>query len=164
MRKVRDKEETNDDDTFPTCLYDEKEPHDHNAQDKGLFRSEFLFKCFAHLYCGPGVARVGLNAPNTRASKGDLYGMKSATPETIAYAACQVRLATLFITVLTLPHMYYRAYTFCPLHHGGRCGVRGFTSKNCADASSNSSGKMKHGQRRRSPGGTRKALFSHLKY
>jgi hypothetical protein len=90
MRKLRNKEETNGDTFFTTCLYSEKEPYDPDAEDRGLFRSEFLLKCFLHLYCGPNVARIGLGAPQAKSSKGDLYGMAGATPETIAYAACQV--------------------------------------------------------------------------
>ena len=92
MRKLRNKEETNSETFLTTCLYDEKEPYDPDAEDKGLFRSEFLLKCFLHLYCGPNVARSGLSAPHAKSSKGDLYGMTGATPETIAYAACQVSL------------------------------------------------------------------------
>jgi hypothetical protein len=90
MRKLRNKEETDGDMFFSTCLYDETEAYDPDADDKGLLRSEFLLKCFIHIYCGPNVARIGLDAPHTRSSKGDQYGMAGATPETIAYAACQV--------------------------------------------------------------------------
>ena len=92
MRKLRNKEEINGDIFWTTCLYDEKEPYDPDAEDSSLFRSEFLLKCFLHIYCGPNVARIGLDAPHTKSSKGNLYGMAGATPETIAYAACQVSL------------------------------------------------------------------------
>jgi hypothetical protein len=92
MRKIRNKEIDNGNVYWTTCFYDENGPYDPNAEEKGLFRSDFLLKCFVHLYCGPNFARMGNDAPHSRSSKGDLYRMAGATPETIAYAACQVSL------------------------------------------------------------------------
>ena len=90
MRKVRNKEIDDSETFWATFLYEENGQYNREAEDKGLFRSSFLVKCFLHIYCGPNVARVGLGAPHTRPSKGDLYRMVGAMPETIAYVVCQV--------------------------------------------------------------------------
>ncbi|KIL55701.1 hypothetical protein M378DRAFT_90490, partial [Amanita muscaria Koide BX008] len=108
-------------DTFDwaTFLYNKNLPYDPNEKDKGLFQGAFLVKIYIHLFCGPGVAANGLDAPITKSSKGDRIGLTSATPVTIAYAICQsyyvltssghwhhsclhVNLSQLFSTVLEL--------------------------------------------------------------
>ena len=69
-------------------MYDETVPYDKNTTDNGLLKGGFILKVYIHIFNGRSIAMVGLSAPKTRPSKGDLMNMSSATPETIAYAAC----------------------------------------------------------------------------
>ena len=75
---------------FATFLYDELVPYDKSARDIGLLKGGFVSKVYIHIFNGRSVAMDGLNAPKTRVLKGDLMSLSSATPETIAYAACMV--------------------------------------------------------------------------
>ncbi|KIL60811.1 hypothetical protein M378DRAFT_83267 [Amanita muscaria Koide BX008] len=89
MNRIKNSVENLDTFDWATFLYNEDLLYDPDAQDKGLFQGTFLVKVYLHLFCGPGVAANGLNAPITKTSKGDRIGLSSATPMTIAYAISQ---------------------------------------------------------------------------
>lgn len=98
-------------DEFPRFMYPDNQEYDAGDEEAGLFKGRLLFnvssltrglivdltyqcdvfKVMKHIYTGPSsVSKPPSHRKVSRANNAKISGMSKTTPESVAYAACQV--------------------------------------------------------------------------